>query len=130
MEIPLPEIIDKTSIVKLKIERVGEPQLQKELQEYEKALKEFKEKGVEIKQEWINKLYEINGKIWDLDWDLRKITTGENPFENAEKFGFKELGRRLLSIGDLMRKRAKIKNKITEETGFGFKDIKINHRGE
>lgn len=131
MELPLSEIIDRISIVKLKIERVGEAHLQKELEAYEKALKELEDKGVEIKQEWIDELYEVNKGIWDLEWDVRKIVNSRDVWDEAEKrVGLRELGRRALKVEELTKKRIAIKNKIVEETQSGFKDIKINHCGE
>ena len=77
MEMPLPEILDRISIVKLKIERIGEPHLKEEYEEYNKAIKEQKLRGIKIKDEWLKKLYEINGKIWDLESDIRKGKEGE-----------------------------------------------------
>lgn len=131
MEIPLPEIIDRISILKLKIERVGEPHLHKEFEEFEKAMKEFEKKGIKIKEAWINKLYEINKGIWDLEWDVRKVVNSESPWKEAEeKLGFKELGRRAEEVEKLMKKRIEVKNKIAEETKSGFVEKKTNHCGE
>jgi len=66
MEVSPAEILDRMSIVKLKIERIGIPELQGEMNALQKALGDFKEKGIEIKEEWISELYEINKKEWDL----------------------------------------------------------------
>ncbi|MDO8467792.1 MAG: hypothetical protein Q7S56_02490 [Nanoarchaeota archaeon] len=129
MEMPLSELIDKLSIVKLKIERVGEPQLQKEYEAYLKAIEEFEKKGVIIKKIWVEELYSINKQCWDLEWDARKITASANIWEEAEKFGLAELGRRALIIGDLMKKRADVKSEIARESKIGFEDKKINHVG-
>lgn len=130
MEVSLPEIIDRISILQLKIERVGESHLQKEMEEYVKALKDFERKGTKIKQEWVNQLYEINKGIWDLEWDVRKVVNSPNPWKEAEeKFGFKELGKRALEVERLMKERVAIKNKIVEETKSGFIEKKIDHCG-
>jgi len=72
METPLDEIFDKMSIIKLKIERIGEPHLKKQYEEYKKAIKEFENKGVVIKKDWFDNLIEINSKMWDLEADIRK----------------------------------------------------------
>jgi hypothetical protein len=130
MEIPLPELLDKLSIVKLKIERIGEPQLKKEYEEYLMAIGEFEKRGIKINPKWEKGLYNINGKIWDLEFDVRKIINKENCMDEAEKtMGFEELGRRALLVEKLMKLRVSIKNQITDETKSGFKDIKINHCG-
>ena len=122
MEMPLPEILDRMSIVKLKIERIGEPHLKQEYEEYEKAVKEAKDKGVEIDETWIEKLYELNGKIWDLESDIRKGKEGE--------LGLEEVCRRAIAIREINKQRVGIKNKIVESTGKGFKDVKMNHASE
>ncbi|MAG26917.1 hypothetical protein CMI47_15365 [Candidatus Pacearchaeota archaeon] len=119
---PLPEILDRMSIVKLKIERIGEPHLKEEYAEYEKALESFKSKGIEIKQEWLDDLHKFNGEIWDLESDIRKGREG--------LLGLEEVGRRAIKIREANKKRVAIKNEIVEATGLGFKDVKMNHAAE
>ena len=122
MEMPLPEILDRMSILKLKIERIGESHLKVEMQEYEKALKEFENRGVIIKKEWLDELDGIHRQIWDLEADIRGGKEGI--------LGLEEVGRRAIAIRDINKKRISIKNKIVEETGLGFKDIKMAHASE
>jgi hypothetical protein len=122
MEMPLPELLDRMSIVKLKIERIGEPHLKEEYEEYEKAVKEFKDRGIEIKEEWVDELYEFNKNIWDLEADIRQ--------GKEEELGLEEVGRRAIKIREANKKRIAVKNKITEQTGLGFKDVKVNHISE
>ena len=119
---PLPEILDRLSILKLKIERIGEPHLKEELQAYQIAIKEFKQRGIIVKDEWLNRLYTINGKIWDLESDIRKGKEGE--------IGLEEVGRRAIAIRELNKQRVSIKNEIVQKTGIGFKDVKMNHASE
>ena len=116
---PLPEILDRMSIVKLKIERIREEHLNQEYEEYVKALAEFKEKGIEIDEKWLEQLYELNGKIWDLESDIRKGKEGE--------LGLEEVGRRAIAIREINMQRISVKNEIVEKTGLGFKDVKMNH---
>lgn len=122
MEMPLPEILDRLSIIQLKIERIGEPHLIKEKDEYEKAVKEFEKRGVRIKKEWLKDLYEINGKIWDFESDIRK--------GKEKELGLEEVGRRAILIREWNKKRVAIKNKIVEATNSGFKDVKMNHASQ
>ena len=121
MEMPLPEILDRMSILKLKVERIGEEHLKKEMSAYEKSLEDFKEK-IEIKYEWLNELYNINKMIWDLESDIRR--------GKEKELGLEEVGRRALAIRELNKKRVAMKNKVVEETGLGFKDVKMNHASE
>ena len=125
MEIQPAELIDKMSIVRLKIERVGEPHLKEEYSECEKAIDALRKNGVKIKEEWIHELYIINGKIWDLDFKMRDYVDKE--VENISGEEFKGIGKDALKIMDLMKQRVEIKNKITEELDIGFKEIKIDH---
>lgn len=122
MEMPLAEVLDRLSILKLKIERINEPHLKKELKAFNNALGEFKNNGLKIKQEWLNELYKINTKIWDLEADIRKGKEGE--------LGLEEVGRRAILIRNLNRERVALKNNIIQETGIGFKDVKVNHASE
>ena len=119
MEMPLPEILDRFTIVKLKLERIKDNSIIPEYEAYKEAIESFKDKGFKIKQEWINELYEYNRKIWDLEFDIRRGKEGE--------LGLEEVGRRAIAIRELNKLRVGIKNKIAEETGSGFKDIKMNH---
>ncbi len=122
MEMPLAEVLDRLSILKLKIERINEPHLKKELNVFNEAIQKFKNKGIKIKDNWLNDLYKINAKIWDLEADIRKGKENE--------LGLEEVGRRAILIRNLNKERVSIKNKIIEETGIGFKDVKINHASE
>lgn len=67
---------------------------------------------------WLGELYEINGKFGIWNKILRKA---------KKAFFWEEVGRRALVIKDLNKKRVALKNRIAEETGRGFKDIKMNH---
>lgn len=122
MEISLPEIIDRISIIKLKIENakdnVIKGDLKRELKEFEKALVDFEKKGIIIKEEWLDELHHINKHQWELEENM-----------NAAKNNgpdLKEMGRVYTEIQISNKKRVAIKNRISEETGYGFKDIEIN----
>ncbi len=121
MELSPAEIIDRMSIVKLKIERIGDPRLSKEMEALKQALEEFRE--IKIKQEWINELYEINKKEWDL---LDQM----NQERGKENIDYEKIGRLYLETEIVNKKRSDAKNKIIEETGIGFKEIKKNHPSE
>jgi|SRR3989338_9820934 len=122
MEMPLPELLDRLVIVRLKAERIKDREKERELAFYIKELEYYKKKGFVIKDEWIERLYDVNGKIWDLEADIRKGKEGA--------LGLDEVGRRAILIRNLNKIRISIKNEITEATGSGFKDVKINHASE
>lgn len=116
---PLSEVLDRLVIVKLKMERIKTEDKTKEYEYYKKAVEDYKKKGMVVKQEWIDQLYEANGKIWDLEYDIRKGKEG--------KLGLEEVGRRAIRIREINKMRIGIKNEIAEATGSGFKDVKMNH---
>ena len=130
MEYPLDELLDKRSIIQLKIERfegekIEKESLKKEFSDYTFAINGYISKNVctieEIKN-WHNRLYEINGKCWDLESAIRQGKEGE--------LGLEEVGRRALKLRDMNKKRIGIKREVVNKTGVGYKDIKINHASE
>ena len=123
IKMPTSEICDRYSICKLKSERTDED-LTEELELYADEINEadrnyFDYENVKYVHDYIDDLYEINGKIWDLESDIRK--------GREDELGLEEVGRRAIAIRQLNKQRISIKNKIVEMTGEGFKDIKVNH---
>lgn len=110
---PISEIADRYSIAILKKERADANNsdeitiLYSELVQYT---------GI---QNYISKLIEINGKIWDLESDIRK--------GKEEELGLEEVGRRAIRIRELNKIRVGYKNDMVKEYGEGFEDIKMNH---
>ena len=123
MEWSPADILDRMSIVKLKTERIGNPELFKEMEVLRQALEEFKLKGVKIDDQWTQELYEINREEWDL---LEKM----NGERKKEKTDYERIGRLYIKTEGVNKKRTEAKNKIIEETGEGFKEIKKNHPSE
>jgi Zn-dependent oligopeptidase len=123
MKIPPAEIIDRMSIVKLKIEKIGDSELKREFKALKQAIEEFKKEGIEINENWLKELYEINSKEWDL---LGKV----DEERRKSKMDYKKFADLYSEIEKMNKKRAKAKNKIIEETGIGFKEIKKEHPSE
>ncbi len=123
MEVSPADILDRMSIVKLKIERIGVPELQEEFNALQGALGEFRGRGVEIKDGWLDELYEINREEWDL---LDKM----NEERKKEGADYSEIGKLYIETEGVNKKRAEAKNRIIEESGVGFKEIKKNHPSE
>lgn len=111
---PISEIADRYSITLLKSERIEGVNLQDELNTYKQELDKYKDI-----QQYIDRLYIINGEIWDLESDIRK---GK---ENL--LGLEEVGRRAIIIRGKNKIRVGIKNEMVEKYEEGFKDIKMNH---
>jgi hypothetical protein len=126
MRYPLDELIDKSSIIRLKFERI--PNLDdrtkwaKEIFDYSVAIGEYIGEKICSQKEiedWMVRLYEVNGKIWDLEADIR---AGKD-----KELGLEEVGRRAIRIREINGERVRIKSSIVEKIGLGYKDIKINH---
>ena len=113
MEMSLGEVLDRFTILRLKLERIRDKNLIPEYEAFKKTIDEYKKNGVNLKQKWIDDLYEVNGKIWDLEFDIRRGKEGE--------LGLEEVGRRAIAIRNLNNIRVNIKNKIAEESGLDLK---------
>tara|TARA_B100001750_G_scaffold218497_1_gene204669 strand:+ start:1373 stop:1753 length:381 start_codon:yes stop_codon:yes gene_type:complete len=115
---PLSEILDRYTITKLKSERTNED-VSNELRTYKKEIEnpDYSEKSIEIAS-FIDRLYGINGELWDTEKDIRKGV--DMPLE--------EVGRLALKVRDLNRKRNEIKAEVVDTFAEGFKEIQINYR--
>lgn len=120
MKVAISDILDRYSIAILKRDRAN-AENQIEIKELEFEIEKYKNNNFDI-QEFIEKLIHVNGKIWDLESDIRKGKEGE--------LGLEEVGRRAIAIRELNKKRVGYKNKIVDIFGEGYKDIKMNHASE
>ena len=115
---PLSEILDRYTITKLKSERTDED-VSNELRTYKKEVDnpDYVERSNQIIS-FIDRLYEINGELWDTEGDIR----------NGVDIPLKEIGRLALQVRDLNCKRNEIKAEIVDTFSEGFKEIKINYK--
>ena len=113
MKMPISEIIDRYTITQLKSERTNENVVE-ELRTYQNELKAY---NADLKI-YISRMYDINGKIWDTESDIRKGT----------KLPLEEIGRLALIVRDLNCERNAIKAEIVDHFAEGFKEIKINYK--
>ena len=115
---PLSEILDRYTITKLKSERTNED-VSEELSTYKKEIDnpDYVARSNQIIP-FIDRLYEINGELWDTEGDIRKGV--EMPLE--------EIGRLALKVRDLNCIRNEIKAEIVDTFAEGFKEIKINYK--
>jgi len=118
MKMPLSEILDRYTITKLKSERTDED-VSDELRTYKKEIDnpDYVERSNQIIA-FIDRLYEINGELWDTEGGIRKGV--EMPLE--------EIGKLALKVRDLNCTRNEIKAEIVDTFAEGFKEIKINYK--
>ena len=112
MKMPLSEIIDRYTITLLKSERTDED-VSEELAAYKKELPD-----TDIAQTFVDRMYEINGKIWETEGDIRK--GADMPLD--------EVGRLAIRVRELNQIRNGIKGEIVDEFAEGFKEIKVNYK--
>ena len=118
MKMPLSEILDRYTITKLKSERTNED-VSEELKTYKAEIEKpiYSEKSNQVIS-FIERLYEINGQLWDTEKDIR----------NGVDMPLKEVGRLALKVRDLNCKRNEIKGEVVDIFAEGFKEIKINYK--
>ena len=115
MKISLGDIADRYSIVRLKKER-SDAEVYKELF--------FLTKEIEKNSltEYTDRLYTVNGQIWDLESDIRK--------GKEKELGLEEVGRRAILIREKNKQRIDIKNEINSRYNSGFIEKKFNHASQ
>ena len=118
MKMPLSEILDRYTITKLKSERTNED-VYEELKTYKAEIDKpiYSEKSNQIIS-FIDRLYGINGQLWDTEKDIR----------NGVDMPLKEVGRLALKVRDLNCKRNEIKAEVVDVFAEGFKEITINYK--
>ena len=119
IEVSIGELIDKISILEIKLEKIKDSEKLKFISNEHSILKDQLKKNVQSDDK-INKLYqslkEINAKLWVIEDDKRQC-------EKDKDFGekFIKLSRDVHFLND---DRAKIKLEINNHTGSSIKEIK------
>ena len=118
-EISAGELLDKISILEIKIDKIKNKNNLLEVQKEYKSLKKTSDSNIEVSDR-INQLSkeikEVNLQLWDIEDKIRIC-------EKNKDFGknFVELARSVYSTND---KRSKIKSKINEIVGSNIREIK------
>jgi|TARA_B100000035_G_C20847747_1_gene486013 hypothetical protein len=126
MKMPISEIIDRYTISKLKSERTSED-VSHEVNSYSEEIGQYNTEEV---TPYVDKMYEINGTLWDYETRMRKLMDSRNgtgPVVDANDLPLAEIGKLALLVRDLNGTRNGVKSEIVEKFSEGFKDIKINY---
>jgi len=118
-EISAGELLDKISILEIKIEKVNDKNSQIEIKKEYNILKKIQKKTIKLEnniKKLFNSIKEVNITLWDVEDKLRIC-------EKNKDFGknFIELAREVYFNND---KRAKIKSEINRVLGSNIKEIK------
>ena len=118
-EISAGELLDKISILEIKLNNIKDKEKLVEINKEHKSLEITRKSNIEITeslQKLINQLSEINLKLWNIEEEKRIC-------EKNEDFGnnFIKLSRNVYKNND---KRAKIKSDINKLLGSNIKEVK------
>ena len=119
VEISVGELLDKISILEIKIEKIKDPEKLKFINDEYNVLKDQLNKNVQSDEkldQLFQSLKKINAKLWVIEDDKRLC---EKNSEFSEKFI--KLSREVHFLND---ERAKIKLDINSLTGSKIKEIK------
>ena len=119
-EISAGELLDKLSILEIKLDNIKDKEKLIEINKEYKSLVETKKSNIEINenlQKLIDQLKEINLKLWNIEEGKRKCEKNSDFSEN-----FIQLSRNVYINND---KRAKIKSDINNLLGSNIKEVKI-----
>jgi len=118
-EISAAELLDKISILEIKLDSIKDKEKLVEINKEYKSLEETKKSNIEITenlQNLINQLSEINLKLWNIE-EEKRICEKNSDFGN----NFIQLARNVYINND---KRAKIKSDINKLLGSNIKEVK------
>ena len=118
-EISAGELLDKISILEIKIDKIKNKNNLLEVQKEYKSLKKTSDSNIEVSdkiKQLSKEINEVNLQLWDIEDKIRIC-------EKNKDFGknFVELARSVYSTND---KRSKIKSKINEIVGSNIREIK------
>tara|TARA_B110000438_G_C15517258_1_gene522558 strand:- start:292 stop:681 length:390 start_codon:yes stop_codon:yes gene_type:complete len=119
VEVSIGELLDKISILEIKLEKIKDPEKLKFISDEHSVLKEQLEKNVKSDDKLENLfqlLKEINAKLWVIEDDKRQC---EKEKDFNEKFI--KLSREVHFLND---DRAKIKLEMNNHTGSKIREIK------
>ena len=118
-EISVGELLDKISILEIKLEKIKDKESQIQINKEYKVLKEVQNSNVEITEKLktpLKEIKEVNLNLWNIEDKLRICEKNKDFGQN-----FIELARSVYLNND---KRSKIKSKINEVSGSNIKEIK------
>tara|TARA_Y100000590_G_scaffold455827_1_gene605188 strand:+ start:2586 stop:2996 length:411 start_codon:yes stop_codon:yes gene_type:complete len=118
-EISAGELLDKISILEIKLNNIKDKEKLLEINKEYKSLKETRNSNIEITndlQKLIGQLNEINLKLWNIE-EEKRICEKNGDFEKH----FIQLSRNVYINND---KRAKIKFDINKLLGSNIKEVK------
>jgi len=110
IEVSLGEVVDKITILEIKMERISDPlKLEHIRLEYGLLRKSLEESGIPVDSEDFRRLKDVNSRLWEIEDRLRKKER-DGEFDGE----FIELARSVYAEND---KRFEIKSRISSTGG-------------
>ena len=116
MKMPMSEIIDRYAICCIKMLRT-EYDVSRERDAYLREIQPY-----ERFSQYVDKLIELNGEIWDLETQARRGCTEELSDDKLI-----QVGRLAIEIREVNKRRNGVKADIVRLTKSGFEEIPINY---
>ena len=138
MKMSLAEILDRWTICKLKVERIGE-KVRPEFEELDVALLQEEKRILKTNphfpiQQMKDYLLAVNDAIWQCEAGLKsgkeKLANPTYLFDTANNDALIKIGTATMIIRNFNELRVKYKNFINSLVGEGYCDIKKNHCSE
>jgi len=129
------DIVDRWAISKLKKERIGGEELEREYFDFEEGISYLKNKHPNF--EWENfckLLYDVHDFLWRFESATKsgklKLPHPTFIFNSENKSILSDIGIIALEVGNYNHIRIGLKNYINKTLGEGFQEIKKDHRSE
>ena len=118
-EISAGELLDKISILEIKLEKIEDKNNREEIKKEYKILKEIQNSSIKFDdkiKELFNSIKVVNIRLWNVEDELRVCEKNKDFGEN-----FIELAREVYFNND---KRSKIKSEINKILGSNIREVK------
>ena len=118
-EISAGELLDKISILEIKLEKIEDKNNREEIKKEYKILKEIQNSSIKFDdkiKELFNSIKVVNIRLWNVEDELRVCEKNKDFGEN-----FIELAREVYFNND---KRSKIKSEINKRLGSNIREVK------
>ncbi len=116
IEVSNGEIVDKLTIIEIKLKHIQDPKKRKNLQKEYEVLNAAVAKIISKDHEYYTALLKINQELWDIEDACRDL-------ERAKEFG-EEFIKTTRSVYFTNDKRSEVKKKINELTGSALVEEK------
>lgn len=122
MDYSFGDVCDRLTILQLKKERIGGNKFDAELDAFAAAYMQLLPqcRDLDVVTEMFLELKKTNGKIWDLEADIRMGREG--------MLGLEEVGRRAIAIRETNERRVQIKNRLNTISKTGFQEFRSTFR--